>query len=81
VVAETFAIAWRRVDAIPAGDQARLWLYGVARNVLAEHRRGAGAPAGLTRPVCRRRFMLAAGHQLSRLFCLGRDHAARRWRG
>jgi RNA polymerase sigma factor (sigma-70 family) len=41
VVAETFAVAWRRVDAIPAGDQARLWLYGVARNVLAEQRRGA----------------------------------------
>jgi len=27
-------------DAAPAGDQARLWLYGVARNVLANHRRG-----------------------------------------
>ncbi|MFI7444835.1 RNA polymerase sigma factor [Nonomuraea indica] len=41
VVAETFAIAWRRVDALPPGEQARLWLYGVARNVLANHRRGA----------------------------------------
>lgn len=40
VVAETFAIAWRRIDAVPAGDEARLWLYGVARNVLANHRRG-----------------------------------------
>ncbi|WP_188194500.1 RNA polymerase sigma factor [Nonomuraea sp. SYSU D8015] len=40
VVAETFAIAWRRMDAMPAGDEARLWLYGVARNVLANHRRG-----------------------------------------
>ncbi|MEZ0074167.1 RNA polymerase sigma factor [Planotetraspora sp. GP83] len=40
VVAETFAIAWRRVDALPSGDGARLWLYGVARNVLANHRRG-----------------------------------------
>ncbi|MFG1612822.1 RNA polymerase sigma factor [Nonomuraea wenchangensis] len=40
VVAETFAIAWRRVDALPPGDEARLWLYGVARNVLANHRRG-----------------------------------------
>jgi RNA polymerase sigma factor (sigma-70 family) len=41
VVAETFAIAWRRMDVLPTGDQARLWLYGVARNVLANHRRQA----------------------------------------
>ena len=40
VVAETFAIAWRRLDAVPAGEEAVLWLYGVARNVLANHRRG-----------------------------------------
>ena len=33
-------IAWRRLDAVPPGDQARLWLYGVARRVLANHRRG-----------------------------------------
>ncbi|MGP3957113.1 RNA polymerase sigma factor [Nonomuraea sp. 3N208] len=39
VVAEAFAIAWRRVDALPAGGEARLWLYGIARNVLANHRR------------------------------------------
>ena len=41
VVAETFAVCWRRLDAVPDCDQARLWLYGVARNILAEHRRGA----------------------------------------
>ncbi|MFB4300832.1 RNA polymerase sigma factor [Actinomadura sp. NTSP31] len=40
VVAETFTIAWRRAADIPAGDGARLWLYGVARRVLANHRRG-----------------------------------------
>ncbi|MEV6981869.1 sigma-70 family RNA polymerase sigma factor [Sphaerisporangium sp. NPDC051017] len=40
VVAETFEIAWRRLDDLPPGEQARLWLYGVARNVLANHRRG-----------------------------------------
>ncbi|GII67119.1 DNA-directed RNA polymerase sigma-70 factor [Sphaerisporangium krabiense] len=40
VVAETFAIAWRRVEEIPEGDEARLWLFGVARRVLANHRRG-----------------------------------------
>ncbi|MFI6326044.1 RNA polymerase sigma factor [Nonomuraea sp. NPDC050556] len=40
VVAETFTVAWRRMDRLPHGDEARLWLYGVARNVLANHRRG-----------------------------------------
>lgn len=47
VVAETFAVAWRRLDAVPAGDQAVLWLYGVARNVLANHRRGVARRRGL----------------------------------
>ena len=39
VIAETFTTAWRRVDDIPPGDEARLWLYGVARRTLANHRR------------------------------------------
>ncbi|SEE86619.1 RNA polymerase sigma factor [Jiangella alba] len=40
VIAETFVVAWRRIDDVPAGDEARLWLYGVARRVLANHHRG-----------------------------------------
>jgi RNA polymerase sigma-70 factor (ECF subfamily) len=40
VAAETFAIAWRRLDSIPEGDGTRLWLYGAARKVIANHRRG-----------------------------------------
>ena len=40
IVAETFLIAWRRIDDVPHGSEARLWLYGVARRVLANHRRG-----------------------------------------
>ena len=38
-VAETFAIAWRRLDDVPEGELARLWLYGVARRVVANHER------------------------------------------
>ncbi|MFC4119148.1 RNA polymerase sigma factor [Nonomuraea zeae] len=37
VIAETFTTAWRRLDDVPEGDEARLWLYGVARRVLANH--------------------------------------------
>lgn len=40
VVAETFLVAWRRHRAVPPGDEARLWLFGVARRVLANHHRG-----------------------------------------
>src|SRR5690348_2775754 len=38
VTAETFAVAWRRRRDIPA-DGGRLWLFGVARHVLANHQR------------------------------------------
>lgn len=39
-VAETFTIAWRRRAEVPLGDAALPWLYGVARRVLANQRRG-----------------------------------------
>jgi RNA polymerase sigma factor (sigma-70 family) len=35
VVAETFLVAWRRLGDVPAGTGARLWLYAVARRVIA----------------------------------------------
>lgn len=40
VVAETFTTAWRRLEEIPTDVQLP-WLYGVARRVLANQRRGA----------------------------------------
>ncbi|SCG41008.1 RNA polymerase sigma factor [Micromonospora humi] len=40
VVAETFLVAWRRSRDMPPESEARLWLYGVARRVLANHHRG-----------------------------------------
>ncbi len=46
VVAETFAVAWRRIGDVPAGD-ARPWLLGVARRVLANQRRGTRRRAAL----------------------------------
>jgi RNA polymerase sigma factor (sigma-70 family) len=35
VVSETMLIAWRRLGDVPAGAEARLWLFGVARRVLS----------------------------------------------
>jgi len=40
VIAETFLACWRRLGDVPGGGDARLWLYGVARRVLANHQRG-----------------------------------------
>jgi RNA polymerase sigma-70 factor (ECF subfamily) len=39
VVAETFLVAWRRLHEVPGGQDARLWLYGVARHVLSNQHR------------------------------------------
>ena len=46
-VADVFLTAWRRLDAIPAGDAARVWLYATARRVLANQRRSTQRRAAL----------------------------------
>ena len=48
VVADTFTIAWRRLAEVPDGDAALPWLYGVARRVLANQRRGNRRRADLS---------------------------------
>ncbi len=37
--AETFLVAWRRLDDVPPAERTLPWLYGVARKVLANQRR------------------------------------------
>ena len=37
--ADVFLTAWRRLDSVPEGDAARVWLYATARRVLANQRR------------------------------------------
>jgi RNA polymerase sigma-70 factor, ECF subfamily len=39
LVAEVYLVAWRRFDDIPSPPADLLWLFGVARNVVAHHRR------------------------------------------
>jgi RNA polymerase sigma-70 factor (ECF subfamily) len=39
ITAQVFVVAWRRRSALP--DDALPWLYGTARRILAEQRRGA----------------------------------------
>jgi RNA polymerase sigma-70 factor, ECF subfamily len=40
-VAEIFLTAWRRLEEIPAGDEALVWLYGVAYRVIGHQWRTA----------------------------------------
>jgi len=39
LTSEVFLVAWRRFADMPPADERRLWLFGVARNVLYNHRR------------------------------------------
>ncbi|MFC5643017.1 sigma-70 family RNA polymerase sigma factor [Kitasatospora cinereorecta] len=41
LTAEVFTVVWRRLDALPAAAPLP-WLYAVARNTMANHRRRAG---------------------------------------
>jgi RNA polymerase sigma factor (sigma-70 family) len=40
-VAEVFLTAWRRLDELPDGDAARVWLYATARRVISNQRRSS----------------------------------------
>lgn len=51
IVAETFAIAWRRLEDVPEGEQALYWLYATARRVLANHRRAERRRVNLTTAI------------------------------
>lgn len=45
VLAETFAVAWRRIEQVP--DHALPWLYAVARNVIGTRMRSRGRSQAL----------------------------------
>jgi len=51
VVADTFLVAWRRLEDVP--DLALPWLLGVARRVLADQRRAARRRRSLTERLLR----------------------------
>jgi RNA polymerase sigma-70 factor (ECF subfamily) len=40
-VSETFLVAWRRLGDVPSDPDTLPWLYGVARRVIANQRRGS----------------------------------------
>jgi RNA polymerase sigma factor (sigma-70 family) len=46
-VADVFLTAWRRLEDLPRGDAARVWLYATARKVIANQRRSSRRRAAL----------------------------------
>jgi RNA polymerase sigma-70 factor (ECF subfamily) len=58
VTAETFLVAWRRLDAIPA--EPLPWLYGVARNVILRELHAAAKLAKTRELIARERAGSAA---------------------
>jgi RNA polymerase sigma-70 factor (ECF subfamily) len=51
LLAETYLIAWRRINDIPAAPEDRLWLFGVARNLLKKYAERQRAHAALIQRV------------------------------
>src|SRR5437763_17145926 len=58
IVAETFAVACRRFDDVPDGEQALYWLYATARRVLANHRRAEQRRAVLAGAIASEALMV-----------------------
>ena len=53
--ARVFTTVWRRIDEVPEGDMAVAWLFGVARNVLSNHRRSWSRKLRLRHRLANRR--------------------------
>lgn len=52
-LAETYRVAWEKRKRIPAGSEARAWLFGVARNAAREQRRGGERRDATSRELAR----------------------------
>ncbi len=62
VTAEVFLVAWRRRGQVPASPGRQLpWLYGVARRVLADHRRAQGRQERLQEALKSREMTAGTG--------------------
>lgn len=51
VVAETFLVAWRKIDLVPRGSGSLPWLYGVAYRVLGNQWRASSRSRKLSRKL------------------------------
>lgn len=59
--ADVFAVAWRKFDEMPDGDEALYWLFGVARRVLSNQARSRRRRLALNQRVASIAVVTAAG--------------------
>jgi RNA polymerase sigma-70 factor (ECF subfamily) len=64
VTAQVFAVAWRRFEQIPPPPTDRLWLFGVARRTIADHRRSGIRRLRLHKRLVEQAQPFAAGDDL-----------------
>ena len=50
-VADIFVTVWNKIDDIPPGDEARLYLYGIARNAVRNTQRSGRRWTRRARPT------------------------------
>jgi RNA polymerase sigma-70 factor (ECF subfamily) len=65
LLAETYLIAWRKLDQVPEGEEGRLWLFGVARNVLKKQAHHQHLQADLTKRLEQELRVVAAASEPS----------------
>jgi RNA polymerase sigma-70 factor (ECF subfamily) len=71
VVADTFLVAWRRIEDVPEGPDALPWLYAVARRTVAQAHRSRGRRLRLIGRLTR-----VPGHGQQLAFEPAEDHIA-----
>lgn len=64
IASEVFVVAWRKLDDVPNGAEARYWLLGVAAKVLANHRRRAARDRALRQRVAPRAATVEPGPEI-----------------
>jgi len=67
LVAATFEVAWRRLDAVPDGEHALPWLLAVSRNLNRNASRRARRERGLIEPSVEPHDVAAAGDLADRV--------------
>jgi RNA polymerase sigma-70 factor (ECF subfamily) len=61
ILAEVYVVAWRRLKEVPTGGEARLWLFGVARNLLMKSNQQRRSHQELVRSLTNELSRLAGG--------------------
>lgn len=81
VVADVFVVAWRRIEDLPVeADEARAWLFGVARRILLSSQRAEQRRSALTVRIADDQVTARLGSGIDADLVLRHVDLARAWR-